>query len=68
MPRAECGTNASTIAVMPAVSILHIYLRGWLSHNAELAAHIRLLSEQPTIVCVNETVLDENVESVEPEG
>ena len=38
--------------------ILHVNLRGWASHSAELAARVRWMDPKPDLICVNETVLD----------
>jgi hypothetical protein len=50
------------------LEVLHVNIRGFVSHSAELAAHIRLMKAAPSIVCINETFLDKLVENVELEG
>ena len=37
--------------------ILHINIRGWTSHAAELTARIRQMDEKPDLIYVNETFL-----------
>ena len=49
-------------------TIWHCNIRGWLTHNAELAARIRLESQRPAVVCLNETLLDKSVGAVHLEG
>ena len=48
--------------------IWHINIQGLRSHAAELAGRIRLATEIPHILCVNETLLDHIVGTVEIEG
>ena len=50
------------------IILLHVNIRGWTTHNAELAARIRLMERRPTIVCLNETHLSkiEGYEVVHP--
>jgi len=48
--------------------ILHINIRGWLSHSAELEARIHLLPTLPTIICINETKLDVSVADIHISG
>ena len=55
-------------AVDSVLSILHVNIRGWLSHHAELEAHIRLLPKKPMIVAVNESFLNASVSSVKLNG
>ena len=52
------------------IHILHYNIRGWTSHNAELASMIRLLDHKPLLVCLNlnETFLDKGSGDIELEG
>jgi hypothetical protein len=47
---------------------LHVNIRGWISHAAELLARIRLMNEKPDLICVNETFLDRTIEYISLEG
>ena len=42
-------------------SLLQCNIRGFLSHRAELEGQLRLLPSVPSMVCLNETFLDESV-------
>ena len=48
--------------------VLHVNLRGWCSHNAELVARLRLLEHKPALVCVTESWLSCATRHVELEG
>ena len=48
--------------------IMHVNIRGLLSHLAELSAFVRLCAAPPDIICVNETFLDVSIEEVNLEG
>ena len=48
--------------------ILHVNIRGLLSHVAELTARLRLMEVKPVLLCINETFLDPSVEEVDVEG
>ena len=48
--------------------VLHVNIRGWISHVAELVARLRRLQEKPDLICVNETFLDRTVEHLTLEG
>ena len=48
--------------------ILHVNIRGWVNHAAELAARITLMDRKPDPVCINETFLDTAVRNIELEG
>ena len=49
-------------------AILHVNIRGWASHCAELTARIRLMPKRPDLVCINETFLDKARKSITLEG
>ena len=49
-------------------TIMHVNIQGLRSHLAELCAVVRLCSTPPDIICINETFLDDAVESIEIEG
>ena len=57
--------NSTDVSML---SILHVNIRGWLSHHVELEAHIRLLPKVPMFVVVNETFLNASVEAVKLSG
>ena len=42
--------------------VLHVNIRGWISHAAELVARLRRLTKKPDLICVNETFLNRTVE------
>ena len=48
--------------------ILHVNIRGWTSHAAELTARIRLMGQKPDLICVNETFLNRTTEHISIEG
>ena len=48
--------------------MLHLNLRGFLSHIAEVTAVIRDMPAKPFLVCLNETFLTKAVEEVKLEG
>ena len=48
--------------------VLHVNIRGWVSHVAELAARLRRMKEKPNLICVNETFLDRTLEHRTLEG
>ena len=48
--------------------MLHLNLRGYLSHIAETTALLRAMEKKPFLVCLNETFLSKAVENVELEG
>ena len=50
------------------LDVVHCNIRGWLTHNAELAAHLRILQPRPLLVCVNESFLDQSVQEITLEG
>ena len=45
-------------------SILHVNIRGFVSHRAELEARLCLMEMQPTFICLNETWLDPSIEEI----
>ena len=45
------------------ISILHLYIFGFLSHKRELEATIRLMTSPSTIICLNKTFLDKSTRS-----
>jgi hypothetical protein len=49
-------------------SVLHVNIRGFISHCSELVARLRTMRVRPTIICLNETFLDCSVGEVELEG
>ena len=51
-----------------ALDVLHINIRSFVSHAAELNALIQLRKSPPAIVSVNETWLDRSTQQVELEG
>ena len=62
-PADDLGESRSLSAVeFEKLSILHCNLRGWLSHHDELEAHIHLL-HNPSLIFLNETLLNKSVES-----
>ena len=50
------------------LTMLHLNLRGFLSHIAEVTAVIRDMPAKPFLVCLNETFLTKAVEEVKLEG
>ena len=44
-------------------TILHVNLRGWLSHKDELHFYLTLLPKFPHLIAINETFLDDSVET-----
>ena len=48
--------------------VLHVNIRGWMSHVAELVARLRRMKEKPDLICVNETFLDRTLEYLTLEG
>ena len=75
-PRADANTSAVDVnVVVPALaspngdkrslfsefSILHSNIRGFVSHRALLEGQLQLLQRRPTLVCLNETFLDESI-------
>ena len=51
-----------------SMTMLHINLRGYLSHIAETTALLRSMDEKPFLVALNETFLTKAIEHVELEG
>ena len=51
-----------------AFRILHANIRGWASHNVELAARLRIMKQKPDLICINETFLDKSVGHITLEG
>ena len=45
-------------------AIYHINIRGWLSHAAELAGRIQILPNPPSIITLNETLLDASTHNI----
>ena len=43
-------------------------INGWITHNTELVALIRMADPKPTMICLNETKLDPSVHNVVLEG
>ncbi len=56
------------LIVEAQVDIMHCNIRGWISHNAELAAVVRRLDRKPLLACLNETFLDKAVQQISLEG
>ena len=52
----------------PSLTMLHLNMRGYLSHIAEVTALIRDLPAKPFLVSLNETFLSEAIEQVKLEG
>ena len=50
------------------LKMLHLNLRGYLSHIAETTALLRSMEEKPFLVSLNETFLSKAIEHVELEG
>ena len=50
------------------LSMLHINLRGYVSHIAEVTAVLRGMVDKPFLVTLNETFLSKAIEHVELEG
>ena len=50
------------------ISILHLNIRGFLSHKSELKARIRLMPSLPTLICLNETFLDKSLDNIVLDG
>ena len=50
------------------MTMLHLNLRGYLSHIAETTALLRSMDEKPFLVALNETFLTKAIEHVELEG
>ena len=48
--------------------MLHVSIRGLISHVAELAARIRQMEDRPDLICVNETFLDRTIAHITLEG
>ena len=48
--------------------ILHVNIRGWVSHNAELVATIKIMDRIPDLVCVNGTLLNQAVGDISLQG
>ena len=46
--------------IFKAFSLLHCNIRGFISHRAELEGQLRLLPTLPSVICLNETFLDES--------
>ena len=71
--RSATSTPART-PVMPGIELekslamLHLNMRGYLSHIAEVTALLRRLVDKPFLVTLNETFLTKAVENVELEG
>ena len=61
-------TEESAIWNNAKFKILHVNIRGWISHAAELLARIRLMNEKSDLICVNETFLDRTIEHISFEG
>ena len=64
----ETPADSSFVWSEAKFRILHVNIRGWISHAAELAARIRQMQERPDLICVNETFLDRTVEHIILEG
>ena len=50
------------------IDIMHINVRGWLSHIAEVTALLRSTSKKPMLLCFNETFLNKSIEHICVEG
>ena len=48
--------------------VLHVNIKGWISHAAELVAKLRRLTEKPDLICVNETALNRIIEHLTLRG
>ena len=49
-------------------SIWHVNNRGLISHCAALVARLQLTKSKPTLICLNETFLDDAIENIDIEG
>ena len=64
----DAHASAEEVFAEHKLTMLHLNMRGYISHIAEVAAMIRLMHQKPIIVCLNETFLTRVVEEVELEG
>ena len=62
-----CREDESDIPDEP-VTVMHVNIRGFLTHIAETTAMIRNLPKKPSLVVLNETFLTKAVEDVQIEG
>ena len=60
--------GASRVLLDHTMSMLHVNMRGYISHIAEVTAMIRLMDSKPFLVSLNETFLTRAIEHVELEG
>ena len=63
-----CNVSANSLFTKGTLHILFYNIQGLQSHVAELSAAIRVCKTMPTLVCLNETFLDESIEEVLLEG
>ena len=71
LPPAACDEFQALPAVVSLdchFSILHVNIRGWLSHSSELEVRLTLLEQLPSIICVNETKLVKSLTSISLTG
>ena len=64
----EAPAESSFVFSKEKFRILHVNIRGWISHAAELAARIRQMEDRPDLICVNETFLDRTIAHITLEG
>ena len=63
----EGPRESGSISPAPSIhiSILHLNIRGYLSHRSELQLQLKLMTEQPTIIIMNEIFLDNSTPSID---
>ena len=64
----EAPNESSFVLSDATFRVLHVNIRGWISHAAELAARIRKLQERPDLIRVKETFLNRTIEHITLEG
>ena len=61
-------SRSSSPVTFSEITILHMNIRGFLSHLAELEIYIDNLPNRPSIITLNETFLDKSVEHIQISG
>jgi len=64
----RAGPSATSAFSFDDLKILHINIRGFLSHHSELFAYLSLLPSLPSLLSLNETWLDKSVGSITVPG
>ena len=66
----EESRDSGSVSPVPSshISILHLNIRGCHSYRSELQMQLKLMTEQPTIIILNEFFLDNSISSIDLDG